>query len=179
MAKPPEQEYDVFNVPIPGESLTTEPKAWPWDNPPLYPSFEDALDKTMEKMFERKAASRITTMLDAGVPIEAIARVVLFSGFMEGQFTPDVAMLMSKNVFEAIATIGELAGVSEFKVSLDGKDPEDVEFMSNMGRLKFMNESQNRTKKDFENIKETQEKKPDMGLMSKPTIELEEEQKDV
>ena len=51
--------------------------------------------------------------------------------------------------------------------------------MSNMGRLKFMNESQNRTKKDFENIKETQEKKPDMGLMSKPTIELEEEQKDV
>jgi len=179
MAKPPEQEYDTFNVPIPGESLTTEPKAWPWDNPPLYPSFEEALNATMSKMFERKSASRITTMLDAGVPIEAIARVVLFSGFMEGQFTPDVAMLMSKNVFEAIATIGELSGVDEIKLGLDGKDSEDLEFISNMGRLKFMGESQNRTREDFENIKKTQEKKSDMGLMSKPTIELEEEEKNV
>ena len=48
-----------------------------------------------------------------------------------------------------------------------------------MGRLKFMGESQNRTREDFENIKKTQEKKSDMGLMSKPTIELEEEEKNV
>ena len=51
MAKLPEQEYDVFDATIPGQSLTDEPGRWPWANPPKYPRFEDALNVAMPRMF--------------------------------------------------------------------------------------------------------------------------------
>ena len=51
----PEQEYDDFNTPTPGESLTAETKAWPWDSPPLYPSFEEAIDANGKKCVSSSA----------------------------------------------------------------------------------------------------------------------------
>ena len=35
-------------------------------------------------------------MLDAGVPVEALGRVLLFAGFMEGKFSPDVAFIITE-----------------------------------------------------------------------------------
>ena len=90
MAKLPEQEYDVFDATIPGQSLTDEPGRWPWDNPPKYPRFEDALNVAMTRMFNENGIEKIAAMLDAGIPAEGIARTIVFAGFMEGQYTPDV-----------------------------------------------------------------------------------------
>ena len=93
---------EQFSAPVPGQSLTDDPGKWAWEQPPRYPKFEDALDTTMERMFQPRNVAKVLTMLDAGVDAESIARVVLFSGFMEGQYTPDVAILMGQNVYEAV-----------------------------------------------------------------------------
>ena len=57
-------------------------------------------------------------MLDAKIPVEAIARVILFGGFLEGKFSPDVAFLITKPVMQMITVIGATAGVGNIRVSM-------------------------------------------------------------
>tara|TARA_R110002012_G_scaffold2604_2_gene12491 strand:- start:1125 stop:1661 length:537 start_codon:yes stop_codon:yes gene_type:complete len=164
----PEQEYDDFNAPTPGESLTGEEKAWPWDNPPLYPSFEEAIDKTMEKLFEPANANKVATMLEAGISVEALARMTVFSGFSEGKFTPDVGMLMAKNVYQAILVIGEQAGLQDIRLDSAEKDSENIEFKNDMQRLSFVNKLSKKTEDDFKSLQTVKEEAPQSGLMARP-----------
>ena len=126
----------------------------------------------MESLFEPKNAEKIVTMLEAGVPVEGIARTIVFSGFMEGQYTPDVGFMMAQPVFEAIMTLGDTGGVKNLKLELGNRDSQDMEFKSNMNRLALSNRLSETTETQFKNIKEVEEKKPSMSLMSKPEEEV-------
>jgi|TARA_R110000796_G_scaffold102902_1_gene211955 hypothetical protein len=162
---------EEFSAPIPGESLTEEPGKWAWDKPPRFTKFEDALDTTMERVFSSRSVSKVLTMLDAGVDAESIARVVLFSGFMEGQYTPDVAVLMGQNVYEAVITIGTIGGIKNLKLENKSSSKGDTEFAEEMASLKFTNDMKN---KPIEKIAD-KSKEVSMGLMAKPNDTQEEE----
>tara|TARA_R100000995_G_C3464250_1_gene114809 strand:- start:1 stop:504 length:504 start_codon:yes stop_codon:yes gene_type:complete len=161
---------EEFSAPIPGESLTEEPGKWAWDKPPRFAKFEDALDTTMERMFQPKSVSKVLTMLDAGVDAESIARVVLFSGFMEGQYTPDVAVLMGQNVYEAVVTIGTIGGIENLKLENKPSAKPNIEFAQEMADLKFSNTVKNRPVKEIA----AKSKEQSMGLMTRPEIKEEE-----
>tara|TARA_R110002020_G_scaffold333416_1_gene548808 strand:+ start:1988 stop:2488 length:501 start_codon:yes stop_codon:yes gene_type:complete len=161
---------EEFSAPIPGESLTEEPGKWSWDKPPRFPKFEDALDTTMERMFSPKSVSKVLTMLDAGVDAESISRVVLFSGFMEGQYTPDVAVLMGQNVYEAVVTIGTIGGIKNLKLENKPSNKDDIDFAQEMANLKFTNDIKERPIKEIA----TKSKEQTMGLMAKPEVKEEE-----
>ena len=167
--------YDPFDAPIPGQALTGDPGSKTWEQPPRYPKYEDALDTTMERLFEPKNAEKIVTMLEAGIPVEGIARTVVFSGFMEGQYTPDVGFMMAQPVFEAIMTLGDTGGVKNLKLELGNRDSQGMEFKSNMNRLALSNRLSQRTESQLEDIKEIEETKQPMGLMARPEIKIEEE----
>ena len=57
-------------------------------------------------------------MLDAGIPVEAIGRVILFGGFTEGKWTPDVAFIIAEPVMKMIVAVGLQGGVKKFRMSL-------------------------------------------------------------
>ena len=40
----PDASSEFLDAPIPGQSLTTEPKSRPWEQPPKYTTAEEALD---------------------------------------------------------------------------------------------------------------------------------------
>ena len=108
-----------FDTPIPGQSLTDEPGNYPWEHPPQYVTTDGAADHLWNRMSEPEFAEQIIAMLDAGVPVEAIARTVLFGGFLKGKFSPDVAFIIAEPVMKMIATIGVIAGVEDIKMSMD------------------------------------------------------------
>ena len=108
-----------FDTPIPGQSLTDEPGNYPWEHPPPYVTTDGAADHLWNKMSEPEFAEQIIAMLDAGVPVEAIGRTVLFGGFLKGKFSPDVAFIIAEPVMKMIATIGVIAGVEDIKMSMD------------------------------------------------------------
>ena len=72
-----------FDTPIPGQSLTDEPGNYPWEHPPQYVTTDGAADHLWNRMSEPEFAEQIIAMLDAGVPVGAIARTVLFGGFLK------------------------------------------------------------------------------------------------
>jgi hypothetical protein len=61
---------------------------------------------------------QVLAMLDAGVPVEALGRIILFNGFMEGKWNPDLAFLIAAPVMKMIATMGIAAGVKKFNMSM-------------------------------------------------------------
>ena len=93
-----------FDTPIPGQSLTDEPGNYPWEHPPTYVTTDGAADHLWNRMSEPEFAEQIIAMLDAGVPVEAIGRTVLFGGFLKGTFNPDVAFIIAEPVMKMIAT---------------------------------------------------------------------------
>ena len=108
-----------FDTPVPGQGLTDEPGNYPWEHPPKYVTTDGAADHLWNRMSEPEFAEQIIAMLDAGVPVEAVARTILFGGFLNGKFSPDVAFLIAEPVIKMIATIGVIAEVKDIKMSMD------------------------------------------------------------
>ena len=123
-----EPQYDKFSAPIPGQSLTDTPGKWAWEQPPQFTSFEEAADATMQRMFTNKNTKNVIMMLEAGVPVEGIARSVVFAGFQSGAYSVDVALMLTPIVTEAVLTIGTVAEVKDMKLSLKARDPEQDDF---------------------------------------------------
>ena len=150
-----------FDTPIPGQSLTDTPGNYPWEHPPQYPTMEEATEYLWEKMTEPERAEQIIAMLDAGVPVETIARTALFGGFLNGRFTPDVAFTIAEPVMKMIATIGVVAEVPNIRMSQD-----DVTNKQDIKSAVQLNIQAKKTAKELqEEIKESK------GLMSKPKPE--------
>ena len=171
-----EPEYDRFSTPIPGQSLTDEPGKWSWEQPPQFASLEEAADATMQRLFTDKNSKNIIMMLEAGVPVEGIARSIVFAGFQAGAYSVDVALMLTPMVTEAVLTIGTIAEVKDMKLSMKPKSQKQDNFEVGMADAKFVKFLSERTQKDLTKVKEVQEQdeKPATGLMSRPTEEEDE-----
>ena len=131
-------EYDPFDAPIPGQSLTDEPGNYPWEHPPKTTEPEQALDKFWNRLTDPEVAEEIIVMMEAGVPVEALARILTFAGFAEGEFTPDIGFLTIEPLMKMIAAIGMRAGVKNLNISLE--DFGNNKTIKDMLSLKEVNE---------------------------------------
>ena len=131
-------ESDPFDAPIPGQSLTDEPGNYPWEHPPKTTEPEQALDKFWNRLTDPEVAEEIIIMMEAGVPVEALARILTFAGFAEGEFTPDVGFLTIEPLMKMIAAIGMRAGVKNLVISLE--DFGNNKTIKDMLSLKEVNE---------------------------------------
>jgi len=158
-------EFDPFNTPVPGQSLTDEPGNYPWEHPPRQTDPEVVLENIWRSITTPEAVEEMIYLLESGMPVEGIARTIVFAGFMEGEFSPDLGFTLAEAIMEMIAAIGMRAGITNLKMSLE--DTGNKEFKTNMLRLK-----QARETKEMENInsdKLTIEAKPKTkGLLAKP-----------
>ena len=128
-----EPTINPFNAPIPGQGLTDEPGNYPWEHPPQFPAIEDAADFIYERLSNPKQLKRLLTMMRVGVPIEALVKVITFSGFLEGKFTVDVARLLEPIVAMQIMS---KAQVAEIPAKINLEDTEDTEFYKDMAKVK-------------------------------------------
>ena len=113
-----EAPNNPFDAPIPGQSLTDKPGSAAWEHPPQYTNTAEAADFVWGQLSTPEFAEQVISMLDAGVPVEAIGRVILFGGFTEGKWTPDVAFIIAEPVMKMIVAVGIHGGVKKFRMSL-------------------------------------------------------------
>ena len=103
-------------------------------------------------------------MMEAGVPVEALARILTFTGFAEGEFTPDVGFLTIEPLMKMIAAIGMRAGVKNLNISLE--DFSNKETIKSMLSLKEVNER-------IEEVVDEKKQEQPKGLMAAPKSEEE------
>ena len=129
-----EPEDNAFDAPIPGQSLTDEPGNYPWEHAPQTASIEEAADYVYESIMNKKNMERMFTLLRMGIPVEALVKVITFSGFIEGKYTVDVAKLLEPIVAMIITGEATLAEIPA-KINLD--DAEDTDFFKEMADRKY------------------------------------------
>ena len=129
-----EPEDNVFDAPIPGQSLTDEPGNYPWEHPPQTASIEEATDYVYESIMRKENMERMFTLLRMGIPVEALVKVITFSGFLEGKWSVDVAKLLEPIV--AMMITGE-ASLAEIPAKVNLGDAGDTDFYRDMSERKL------------------------------------------
>ena len=151
-----------FDAPVPGQSLTDTPGNYPWEHPAQFTDAREATEYIWDWLHADDFAEQVVAMLDANIPVEAVARVILFGGFLEGKFSPDLAFIITEPVMQMIAVIGATAGISNIKLSIS--DITNDQQLADIVRTKLNNQE---FKKEVEVVKKDI-KKVSKGLMAKP-----------
>jgi len=121
-----EPQYNSFDAPVPGESLTDTPGAAAWEHPPAHAKVEEALEFINDRIMDRENGMRVLTLLDIGIPLEALVKIITFSGFLEGKWTVDVAKMLDPLVAMLLAKITKDAKLKNVRINLN--DPNDTQF---------------------------------------------------
>lgn len=100
-----------LDAPIPGQSLTAEPKSRPWRRPYRFATVDEAVEFYMPMFGDGTFATLLTEQIENGVPLTTIAEILTTSNVMEGNHSIDVAVLVSPVLIEAMTYIAEEAGV--------------------------------------------------------------------
>lgn len=111
-------EEPMLDGPIPGMSLTTEKGNRPWQNPPQYPTVEDALQYYIPKLTDPQFQDDLMNVLETGVPVSIIAESLQSGGVMQGLHTIDVGILIMPVLMETIAYLAEEQDV-KFKMGTE------------------------------------------------------------
>ena len=116
------REQNPFDTPVPGQSLTDEPGNYPWEHAPQFATVEDASHAIWNGMHKEETMEKILVLLDAGLTVEEIVKVIVFAGFVEGKFNPDVGLLLVPIVSDMVVAMGKIAGIEKIKLERPKED---------------------------------------------------------
>ena len=119
--------------PIPGQSLTNSPsQPYAWESPPEIVEPRKAMYEVFDALTQPEATANLLISLNKGVGVIDLASIVLYSGFIEGKWSPDLmALLMEPTMYMIMA----LAEKAEISYSLDAGDDEEGPEMSGEEQL--------------------------------------------
>jgi len=143
---------NIFDTPVPGQSLTDTPGNAAWEHPPEFTNVEKAADYTWDILHRENFLEQVISFLESDIPVEVIARMILFGGFHQGKWTPDLAILLSEILFKQILAIGMRAKVKNIKLSL--KDQSNKPFRMEMAKYRIQKEKLKATPKEKNKAKQ-------------------------
>ena len=109
----------IFDQPIPGQSLTGEPKNNPWEQPAEMSSVEDVTMFYIESMANQDVIDDLAAVCQAGLSLKPIVNTIVTAGTMNGIHSVDAGMLVKPIIHEFLKQAITSVGV---EVSDDGKD---------------------------------------------------------
>ena len=113
---------------IPGQSLTNAPQdAYNWEKPTEFTNPKETMYYLFETLTVPETTTNLLLSLSNGVGVIDIASSVLYSGFLEGKWNPDLMTLMMEPTMYMIMALAEKA---EIDYVLDSADDENIKEMS-------------------------------------------------
>ena len=117
-----------FNAPIPGESLTTAPdmpKAW--ERPPQYTSQDKAMEAIYMEITIEDSLRKLINIINDGIPLDEIAQVILYKGYTEGKFAPDLMLLLIEPTLYLLIAIADYGDIKDYVLYKEEVDDPDTE----------------------------------------------------
>ena len=114
------EDNNLFDAPIPGQSLTTEVGARPWQQEPMYSTVEEAFEYYATRVIDPEINESLLDAVEMGTPISSIAEILVQSSAMEGKHNIDVSILILPVLMELIAYVAEEVGI---KVNMGTDNP--------------------------------------------------------
>ena len=158
----------MFDAPIPGQSLTNEPKNYPWENPTRLNSPEDALVFHMERLEEPRRIKAALDFLQMDMTVVTLVEGILRSGVANGEHSIDVSMLIAPVIHEHIVSLAKVARI-DFDEGLEDEDEMSDEDSKYATRTM-------KARKILKQIKRDEEPELDDLEASMPDVSLQEEE---
>ena len=114
-----------FDVAIPGQSLTKEPKAYPWESPPQFTTPDEVMDYYFNKFEDDEILFSLFAMLEADIPVTTIVNSMIMGAFGEGMYNPDLGIIVAEDLGMLIMVIAEEAGI-DYKIGNENKTLESI-----------------------------------------------------
>jgi len=103
---------DPFDSPIPGQSLTSDSSnPMPFETAPEFTDKNELTKVMFEQLTTPESIEQISGFLEKGASVEAITKILLFTGMASGKFNTDMQLLMIEPVIYIILFIAERLGV--------------------------------------------------------------------
>ena len=108
--------------PIPGQSLTNDPEQPnTWEKPPQFTVPREAMHYLLERLLDPAVAENTLVSLINGVGVIDIASIMLYTGFIEGKWSPDLMLLLAEPTMYMIMALAEKAEVDYILDTGDSK----------------------------------------------------------
>jgi hypothetical protein len=107
---------------IPGQSLTNDPsQPYNWERPAEYTNPREAMLYVFETLTVPDTTANVLLSISNGVGVVDIASITLYSGFLEGKWSPDLMLLLMEPTMYMIMALAEKADIP---YSLEAGDDE-------------------------------------------------------
>lgn len=115
-----------LNKSIPGQGLTNDPdNPYPWEKAPEFVELDESLRYLLEIITSKEAYVSLIDMMDDGTPLMEITQVLLFQGFTEGKWNPDLMMILAEPLCYMLLALAERADIDP--VIYSGEDDDEDE----------------------------------------------------
>ena len=148
--------------PVPGQSLTHEVRARPWQNPPQFNTVEESMDWYLERFNNPDLVQEI---IESGVPISTIANSMQLGAVLQGVHSIDVGVLIVPIIMEILRTLAEKTDTKY----VIGDEPEETDRPSDAVLDSALNKIKSVEVEDMpeeEQVEEDVDEEP-MGLMAR------------
>lgn len=117
--------------PIPGQSLTNDPNnPAPFERPPKYASVHEASEFIFSRMILEENYVPSMQALSDGVSLMELTQTLLFTGFSEGFWNPDLMLMLIEPVAYMYLALAERAGIDPIiYIGEDEEEEAEEEFL--------------------------------------------------
>lgn len=114
--------------PIPGQSLTNSPEEkYNWEKPSEFTNVKEATLYVFEILTVPETVENMLMSVSNNVGIVDLASIVLYSGFLEGKWNPDVMTLLMEPTMFMIMALAEKAQISYILESGDNEKAKEMD----------------------------------------------------
>jgi hypothetical protein len=100
--------YAKMDRPVPGQSLTNDPKnPQPFERKPEFTSIHSASEYLFGLIIDEDNYVPLMQAVAGGEPLSELAQVLLFKGFQEGKWNPDLMLLLIEPVIYMFLALAE------------------------------------------------------------------------
>tara|TARA_Y100000004_G_scaffold191971_1_gene251722 strand:- start:961 stop:1548 length:588 start_codon:yes stop_codon:yes gene_type:complete len=102
-----------MNRSIPGEGMANDPdNPYPFEAAPEFTVQREALEYLFVIITDEERYVDLLTAIEEGVPIMELSQVILFKGFTEGKWNPDLMMLLAEPLAYMLMALAERQGIN-------------------------------------------------------------------
>jgi|TARA_R110002072_G_scaffold133879_2_gene274441 hypothetical protein len=112
---------DLLDAPIPGQALTGEPGAYPWEQPPQLTTVDEAVEHYIPMFNEEEILSGVLSHIEGGVALATMADLITKGGVMTGLHSIDVGIMVAPVLVEMMITAADAADI-EYTIGTEPKE---------------------------------------------------------
>ena len=128
----------TFERPIPGQSLTAEPKSQAFERPPEITDPIEAIDAHIANLSKDGAMEDVLYFLEFGIDLVTLVQGILRSAVMEGIHSIDVSLIIAPVLHEYIKGFAEIAKIEYDEGFEDAEGKKVLAYKRDVARAKNM-----------------------------------------